>query len=1410
MSRNELIQLMLTARESGVLITVRENNIVFKAKNGVNIDPKLIQELKENKESIRIFLVKEQNNISKKNEGIKRINLEEIEFPLLSFPQESAWIEGKMKGDFINLATEVIDIRGKLNIEAIRNALNTIALRHESFRTIIKEDQDTSIPFQEIRPAEEWKMIYHDQSAAHFDIDAYLGKYRNIKFDYSKDFSYQVEIIKISEDHHLAVLVVNHIAGDAHSFNIFLSELGELYNSFVENRTPQLNDLPLRYIDYAYNQREFMKTPEFEKQVHFWEENLKGIQILKLPVDFKESENINHDAETQFFEFNKEEYINLDEFVKKNGISYYIFFLSIAKIILHKFTGVDDICIGTPVGNRKQIELERIIGYFANNIPIRTFLKNSYTYQEFLETVKSNVYNCFENQDVPIEKLSGIVSGNKKINPLTQIVLNFLDTSNDVSLVFKDLEIEKNQNHMIAYNQSSFDLMFGIFKANDYISLLIKGRKSFFDLETIKSMGNTMMEVVKQVIANPSLRIGDLHLVKEKDLEIMQNFNDSGKLFPGSSFLDLFEQQVHKSPDSIAVEFNDIKLSYTEFNDKINQVANSLTDKGVKKNDKVPIILNRGAEMLITMLGILKTGASYVGIPKETPIDRLKYILSDINPELVIYDENCILEIPSQHLFLSVQGLMNELEGYSNRYEYSIDPESLAYIVYTSGSTGNPKAVCIRHNSLLNFLCSSNEIIEINSDSAFIALFPYSFDGACLELFSPLMVGGKTVIVSDKDKEDAFKIVSILENNNITHICMTPSGFLMLLNAGWEKRENIQMISTGEKLKSELIQELLVDDRQYIINYYGPTEITLCATYKKLYKDSFITVGKPFHNYSVYILENDNSRCPAYFVGEVSVGGIGLAEGYLNQEQLTKEKFIYSEELSGKRLYKTGDLGRILPNGELQVFGRKDDQVKLRGFRIELGEIEHVINSIDEVGESKVVLINKDSEELQKIIAYVVLKSEISSNEIEKRIGKTLPYYMIPSAIVILESFPLMTNGKKDINALKKMDIYVNETVEENVIQTPIINHTQLSQAEIELCSIWKEIIQADSILPEDDFFELGGNSLLSVRLVSNIKKKMNIDFPINTVFTFPTLRKMSQKINELLSENEETQANLEKLILPINEKAHDTALFFAPAVGGNPIEYNMISQQLGDEYSFYGFFSRGLDGKIPPYNSVQEAASDYIRLLKKYDYKKISLGGYSFGGVTAFEMHYKLEQENRNLGPLFILDGPSPMKISQVPRVDHSKLSYSEWIKFFYDLYARDHSIEDDISPKINSEILNKLSDEDKLLLLQDEIKQKGADIDYHTLKGYTDVYIKNSLMKYFAEGKKINTPIILIKCTVEHQSLLKKDIKSETIDNEDYGWSAVTSDQVYIHEMNCTHLELLKEPYVNKVASVLKEYLS
>jgi hypothetical protein len=425
MSRNELIQLMLTARESGVLITVRENNIVFKAKNGVNIDPKLIQDLKENKESIRIFLVNEQNNISKKNEGIKRVNLEEIEFPPLSFPQESAWIEGKMKGDFINLATEVIDIRGKLNIEAIRNALNTIALRHESFRTIIKEDSDTSIPFQEIRSAEEWKMIYHDQSAAHFDIDAYLGKYRNIKFDYSKDFSYQVEIIKISEDHHLAVLVVNHIAGDAHSFNIFLSELGELYNSFVENRAPQLSDLPLRYIDYAYNQREFMKTPEFEKQVHFWEENLKGVQPLKLPVDCKENENINHDAQNQFFGFNKEEYINLDEFVRKNGISYYIFFLSIAKIILHKFAGVDDICIGTPVGNRKQIELERIIGYFANNIPIRTFLNDSYTYQEFLETVKSNVYNCFENQDVPIEKLSRIVSGNKKINPLTQIILNF-------------------------------------------------------------------------------------------------------------------------------------------------------------------------------------------------------------------------------------------------------------------------------------------------------------------------------------------------------------------------------------------------------------------------------------------------------------------------------------------------------------------------------------------------------------------------------------------------------------------------------------------------------------------------------------------------------------------------------------------------------------------------------------------------------------------------------------------------------------------------------------------------------------------------------------------------------------------------------------------------------------------------
>ncbi len=749
----------------------------------------------------------------------------------------------------------------------------------------------------------------------------------------------------------------------------------------------------------------------------------------------------------------------------------------------------------------------------------------------------------------------------------------------------------------------------------------------FFKAQILKNL-HRVGDLMSKIMVEPHTRINRFFSSAQVKTDDIDELNGSIPAYPDEKNLHgLISEAADRYQNRTAVRFKDSTISYKELDEKSNQLAHALIAQGIKKNHKIGLAVDRCPEMIIALLGIMKTGAVFVPIDPEYPLARIQYILKDVSAELIILSE----KYTDNHTKVSRQIYFEDLLSNLNEYPttqvgFEVESTDLIYILHTSGSTGEPKGVEIRHQSVVNIFFWLLKALRITPSDKLLALTSVSFDIAYVELLAPLLVGAEIILTDSETARDGRLILELMEMEHITVMQATPSFWRMILNSGWTKKYTIKIISGGEPLSKNLAQRLLNNCAE-LWNNYGPTETTIYSTGKRINStDELITIGKPINNTKIYILDKHRQKVNEGETGEVYIAGVGLSAGYHNKPELTDQRFFPDILDKSTHLYSTGDLGRILQNGELQLLGRSDQQIKIRGFRIEPQEIEHHFLGISEVKDIVIEAVSKGEESI--LVAFVILKKGGAEhiNSWKTTVSKALPRYMIPQKFICLESFPTTPNGKMDRNALE---------VIANQFLSPSRGFTAPTTKEQKLLAeIWMKLLKVKKVSMSDNFFDLGGHSLIAVSLMVRIEKATGRRLPIATLFQNPTIEELAKLI-----EREDSKIEWKSLV-PLKTNGTKAPLYFIHGAGLNVFMLHAIIDRLDNDRPFYGMQAIGLDGSDFEIASMEAIASIYVaELLANDPDGPYALMGYSLGGNIALEMAKQLKAAGKKVAFLGMLD---------------------------------------------------------------------------------------------------------------------------------------------------------------------------
>ncbi|WP_205410234.1 non-ribosomal peptide synthetase [Aquimarina longa] len=1013
----------------------------------------------------------------------------------LSFSQERLWFLDQLHGSTEYHIPIVLRLKGSLDISILEQTLQEIVSRHEVLRSLLLSEE--GIGYQKIIEAEGWSLD-REEVSDEIVLKKNLEDYLMHPFDLSKDYKLRACLYTLEHDQYILACVFHHIASDGWSEGILVNEFVELYSAMTQGRTPNLPLLSIQYTDYAIWQRKYISGEILETQLSYWENQLRGVTPLLLPTDYIRPSTQSTLGAIMSFHLNQKQKDSLDLICKSEGVTMFMLLLSVFKVLLYKYSGQEDICVGTPIANRTQSELEGVIGFFINNLTIRTKINYESTFRDLLVQVKETTLTAYSNQNAPFEKVVDRVMTTRdaSMSPLFQakFLLDNAPKSTEVSL--EKLTIDTYER---AHISSILDISFNAIETEQEIFFNIEYCTDLFKRSTIESMSIHFKEIIDNVIKNVNEPISTLEVlpIKEKQ-QILLEFNETQFAYPkNKTLIDLFEEQVNRTPDTIAIVFEDEALTYKELNEQSNCLAYYLKNTGqLESEDIVGVMMNRSIWSIVSMLGIFKSGTCYLPIDKDYPDARKSFIINDADVKLLIIDSESLFEVMDYDT--KIFSIDIEFETISKEVPTLLDldsnvkPSDLAYIIYTSGSTGNPKGVMIEHGSIVNTILSQIDVFSVTKADSCLQYASHSFDASISEIFISLLSGSKLYIIEEENKLDVNCFVDYVEKHQIT-IATLPPAFFTLLDCN--QIQSIKtLITAGEK--SPIEQAKLFSKIGKYINAYGPTEASICSTTFSCDIDTIVPIGRPIANTQTYILNDSQKVVPIGVIGELCISGAGLARGYLNRENLTREKFIPNPFIEGERLYKTGDLARWLPNGNIQYVGRKDDQVKIRGYRIELGEIESVLTQLPEVKQA-VVLANEDISDSKRLIGYIVTEDNFDKESIQNSLKTQLPDYMVPQLWVVLDHIPLTSNGKvnkKALPSLELSDLSSKEYVEPR------------NEKESQLVEIWKNLLGVDKVGIYDNFFEMGGHSLLATQLVSMIRKKLLIEIEIADIFTYTTI----------------------------------------------------------------------------------------------------------------------------------------------------------------------------------------------------------------------------------------------------------------------------------------------------------------
>jgi amino acid adenylation domain-containing protein len=1051
----------------------------------------------------------------------------------LSFPQERVWFLNRLTpgGNIAYNFQFTLWLQGRLDVGAFHRTLEEIVRRHEVLRTSFPEVDGR--PVQVIHPSMAVELPLIDlvalpEERRREESERLVFESTQTPFDVARIPLLRWRLLRLDGDLHEMIQVEQHFVHDGWSFGVFLREIKAIYGAYIAGLPSPLPELPIQYADFAAWQRGWMDGPVMDQMMAYWRKKLAGTStVLELPTDRPRPARTSFKGDITIFPVPPELYDSLRRFGRAQGFTLYMTMLSGFFSLLSRYTGQEDILLGTNNANRRARETEGLIGMIVNSLLIRGDLTGNPSFRELLGRVRETSLENYVYQDTPFERLVQELRPERQLgrNPLFQVMFNFHDAA------IPDLEFGGLKGSFLVRGNRSAKMDMNVImvpRAEQRVGLEAsvadlravfhwEYNSDLFDFTTILRMIHHYQTLLAGAVANPTLRLSELPLLTEGERrQTLVDWNDTAAEVPENLRVhELFEAQARRTPEAVAVTCEGRSVTYGELDARAGSLARRLRELGVGPEVLVGVSLQRSLDLPVALLAVLKAGGAYVPLDPAYPADRLGFILEDGRVAALITERSLRDSLPeSGARVVEIEDAVPLEAGES--LPRAGAPESTAYVIYTSGSTGRPKGVEVTHRGVVNFLASMARRPGLGAADVMLAVTTVSFDIAVLELFLPLTVGARIELAGRDTAADGARLAGLIESSGATVMQATPATWRMLLEAGWSGKEGLKALCGGEALPGDLARELLarVGDSGALWNLYGPTETTVWSALQPVAAADArrlqVPIGRPIANTLIRLLDHGLEAVPAGIPGELYIGGEGLARGYLRRPGLTAERFVpdplgSAAERSGARLYRTGDLARYLADGCLEFLGRVDHQVKVRGFRIEPGEIEAALLKVPGVRET-VVLAREDRPEDRRLVAYVAVDGEAPHPEaLREALGRTLPAYMVPAVFVVLDRLPLTPNGKVDRRALPAPDLGRPDGDATYVAPRNPVETT--------LAGIWSEVLGVEKVGARDDFFALGGHSLTATSVLARVRDALHVDLPLSVVFERRTVEGMATAV---------------------------------------------------------------------------------------------------------------------------------------------------------------------------------------------------------------------------------------------------------------------------------------------------------
>ncbi len=1181
----------------------------------------------------------------------------------ISHIQQANWFLYKFNPTgFADKISIAIKIKYSIDIEAVKNTLEVLIERHPILRSLYAEKDGNLI--SEIRENVEinWEEI-DASSWNNTELNEQLSERLKLPFNLETGGVFRACLFSVSATENILLLTLHQIAGDRHSLSILVDEFVTIYESKVNNISSNLPSLNTTYTDYVDKELEFLNSSSGKEIGDYWQEKLgDDLPILELPTSFSRPSLRTYNGAALKSTINSELTQKIQQLAKTLEVKQEEIILAVFKVLLYRYTGEEDILVGLLQSLENQASFAGVVGNFTNITVVRNSVSENIKFTDFLTQVSKKVFEVDNYRDYPYALLvKQLKSADLSHYPICQVGFSY----QKVEKLFKAKELDLEY-FELPQQKVDFELSLEITESPEFLLTEFKYNSDVLEAKTVAKIAEHFQNLLTAVVENPETPVGKLSILSEAEKQqILVEWNNTKTDYPQDiSIHQLFESQVEKTPDAIAVIFGEEKLTYFELNNKANQLAHYLQKLGVKPENLVGISVERSLEMVVGLLGIIKAGAAYVPLDSRYPSERLAYMISDSQLSVLLTQESLLTSLPEhQAQVVCLDRDWGAIAEFSTaNFSSGVTPENLGYIIYTSGSTGKPKGVAMSQRALVNLIMWQKEEGNVGEGARTLQFSPISFDVSFQDFFATWHSGGTLVLVSQEVRRDSFALMEFMVETQIERIFL-PFVALQQLSLVAPQCQVLpplrEIVTAGEQLQvtPDLVAMMNRLPNCKLQNQYGPSESHVVSAYTLEGAaenwPKLPPIGRPIANVRLYIFDKNLEPVPIGVPGELYIGGVSVANGYLNRPDLTAEKFITvqgnreqgtgkREEEIGNRLYKTGDLSRYLSDGNIEFLGRIDNQVKIRGFRIEIGEIETTLSQHPIVKEA-VVLAREDQPGNKRLVAYIVPETETTQDVVPKLkqyLKEKLAEYMIPSAFVVLSELPLTSSGKINRRGLPAPDIS-SFSQSDNFVAPRDKTEEQLAQ-------MWSEILNINPVGVKSNFFELGGHSLLAVNLMAKIQQRFGKQLPLSTLFTNPTIEDLGSLIR---GESQVTSSSL----VPLQTQGNKQPFFCVHPAGGHVFYYQELSQYLGNNQPFYGLQAQGFSEGEKVLTKVEDMAEFYIKTIQEFQPKgPYQIGGWSFGGVVAFEMAQQLLQQGEEVSLLALLDPWVPILLDPNKKIDN------------------------------------------------------------------------------------------------------------------------------------------------------------